>query len=270
MDAFVRDISQAARGGDRLFGGSQHVRGLKVIIRPRARVPRRMGYRVGELMASQSRRTLLGAFDRMVHSTANYWVGMLSDLAAALIFLALGLHRFSGPWVVAGGVAIMGFLFSGLLEYIVHRWLLHGPLSMARRGHAHHHAEPRALISTPLCVVMTGALAMWGLLGLVLPVGLAALLVFGLYAGYNYFALVHHWQHHRRRDGACVAHWQRLERLHHLHHHRQMVNFGISTTIWDRLFGTFQPTNEPARASVFWSTIRSYWMKLTCKPSATS
>src|SRR4029077_661104 len=31
-----------------------------------------------------------------------------------------------------------------------------------------------------------------------------------------------------------------------LHHHRQVVNFGISTTISDRLFGTFEPTNEPA------------------------
>jgi hypothetical protein len=41
-------------------------------------------------------------------------------------------------------------------------------------------------------------------------------------------------------------------------------------TIWDRLFGTFEPTNEPATNYFFWSTIRSYWMKLTCKPSATS
>ena len=63
---------------------------------------------------------------------------------------------------------------------------------------------------------------------------------------------------------------RRLERLHDLHYHRQVVNFGISTTIWDRLFGTFEPTNEPATDYFFWSTIRSYWMKLTCKPSATS
>ena len=48
------------------------------------------------------------------------------------------------------------------------------------------------------------------------------------------------------------------------------MNFGLSTTIWDRLFGTFEPTNEPATDYFFWSTIRSYWMKLTCKPSATS
>jgi hypothetical protein len=101
-------------------------------------------------MTTQSGSILLGALDRMVYSAANYWVGMLSDLAAALAFLALGLHRFSGPWVLAGGVVLVGFLPCGLLEYVVHRWVLHGPPSLARRGHAQHHAEPRALISTPL------------------------------------------------------------------------------------------------------------------------
>jgi sterol desaturase/sphingolipid hydroxylase (fatty acid hydroxylase superfamily) len=211
-------------------------------------------------MAIQSGRMLVGALDRIVCSSANYWAAMLSDLAAALAFLALGLYRFSGFWVVAGVVVIAGFTSFGLLEYVLHRWVLHGRPSMAKRGHAHHHAEPRALISTPLFVIMTGALATWGLLGLVLPAGVAALLVFGLYAGYNYFALVHHWQHHRGTDLACVAYWRRLERLHHVHHHRQVVNFGISTTMWDRLFGTFQPTNEPATNYVFWSTIRSYLM----------
>jgi sterol desaturase/sphingolipid hydroxylase (fatty acid hydroxylase superfamily) len=198
-------------------------------------------YRVIEPMATQSGRMLFGIWDRMVYSAANYWVGMLSDLIAALAFLALGLHRFSGPWVLAGGGVLVGFLSCGLLEYLVHRWVLHGPPSLARRGHAQHHAKPKALISTPLFIFMTGALALWGLLGLVLPAGLAALVVFGLYAGYDYFALVHHQQHHRGRNVACFAYWRRLERLHHLHHHRQVVNFGISTTIWDRLFGTFQP-----------------------------
>ena len=75
---------------------------------------------------------------------------------------------------------------------------------------------------------------------------------------------------HRGKDLACVAYLRRLERLHHLHHSRQVVNFGISTTIWDGLFGTFQPTHEPATDYCFWSTIRTYWMKLTCKPIATS
>ena len=146
---------------------------------PRAKRVLRMGIE-WELMTAQSGRSRVGDLDRIVSSSVNYWAAMLSDLVAALGFVALGLHRFSGSWVVAAGVVIAGFLSSGLLEYIVHRWVLHGPPSMAKRGHAQHHAEPRALISTPLFVMMTGALAIWGVLELVLPAGLAALLVFGL------------------------------------------------------------------------------------------
>ena len=210
-----------------------------------------MGIELGELMAPQSGRILVGALDRIVYSSANYWAAMLSDLAAALAFLALGLNRFSGPWVVAGSVVIAGFMSSSLLEYILHRWVLHGPPSMAKRGHARHHADPRALISTPLFVIMTGALAIWAVVRLVLPSGVAALLVFGLYAGY-------HLQHHRAKDLSRVAYLRRLERLHDTHHHRQVVNYGISTTMWDRLLGTFQPTTEPPTDYRFSSTMRSY------------
>ena len=185
---------------------------------------------------------MLGTFDRLVDSSVNYWVTMLSDFAAALVFLALGLHRFSGFPVVAGFVVIVGFVSYGWLEYVVHRWVLHGPSSVASRSHARHHVEPRTLISTPLLVITTMALTVWMLFELVLPAGVPALLVFGLYTGYNYFALLHHLQHHRGKDLSRIAYWGRLERLHHLHHHRPFVNFGISTTIWDRLFGTFQRT----------------------------
>jgi len=48
-----------------------------------------------------------------------------------------------------------------------------------------------------------------------------------------------------------------------------LFNFGVSTTIWDRLFGTFDPTNEPATDYFFWSTIRSYCMKLACQTQHT-
>ena len=75
---------------------------------------------------------------------------MFGDLIAALAFLVLGLKRFSGLNVEAGVFLIVGCLSYGFLEYVVHRWVLHGPPSPARRSHAHHHAEPGALVSTPL------------------------------------------------------------------------------------------------------------------------
>jgi hypothetical protein len=67
-------------------------------------------------MTTQAGRILVGALDRIVYRSAKYWTAMLSDLAAGLAFLALGLNRFSGPWVVAGGVVIAGFMSSGLLS----------------------------------------------------------------------------------------------------------------------------------------------------------
>ena len=197
-------------------------------------------------MTTRSGNGLLGALDRMFYSSANYWVMLLSDIAAALAFLALGVHEFSGSRLVAGMAVVAGFVAFGPLEYAVHRWILHGPPSMARRAHVQHHAEPHALISAPLFVIAALAVAVWGLFSLVLPIGFSALVVFGMYAGYNYFAVLHHLQHHRRDELAQVAYLARLERLHHVHHHRPAVNFGISTTIWDRLFGTFQPAHDQA------------------------
>jgi len=73
-------------------------------------------------------------------SAANYYLAMVTDLVAALAFLALGLRSFVGGRSLTGGLILVGFLAFGLLEYVVHRWVLHGPPSIATRGHAQHHA----------------------------------------------------------------------------------------------------------------------------------
>ena len=135
----------------------------------------------------------------------NYYVAMAIDLTAALAFLGLGIRRFVGLPIVAGGVVLLGFLSFGLLEYAVHRWVLHGPPSVARRGHRNHHAQPTALVATPFFVAAIASIAIWQLLRLLCPAGAAALFVFGLYAGYNHFALFHHWVHHHRSHVSRVS-----------------------------------------------------------------
>jgi sterol desaturase/sphingolipid hydroxylase (fatty acid hydroxylase superfamily) len=179
----------------------------------------------------------------------NYYVAMAIDLAAALAFLGLGVLRFTGHPGVAAGAALLGFLSFGFLEYAVHRWVLHGPPSIARRGHQHHHAEPRALVATPFFVAAIASIAIWRLLCLVSPAGAAALFVFGLYAGYNNFALFHHWVHHHRSRVGFSSYWRRLDRFHHAHHQRQGSNFGVSMMMWDGIFGTFRPGSDRSKGS---------------------
>src|SRR5436190_22131270 len=48
-----------------------------------------------------------------VTGATNYQVAMVSDLLAAVAFLALGFHRFVGPLSLASGVVLIGFLSFG-------------------------------------------------------------------------------------------------------------------------------------------------------------
>jgi sterol desaturase/sphingolipid hydroxylase (fatty acid hydroxylase superfamily) len=178
--------------------------------------------------------------DRVVRSPLHYWFAMVVDVVAALGFLALGVWLSAGPFPAAAAAAAGGFFAWGFFEYVLHRWILHGPPSIARVNHAYHHADPSVLIGTPVFVILIGATAIWMLLSLAMPAGLAAVAVSGLYSGYNSFAIVHHIGHHYSGRLAQLRIVGRLEQFHDAHHARQNVNFGITTTLWDRLFGTYE------------------------------
>jgi sterol desaturase/sphingolipid hydroxylase (fatty acid hydroxylase superfamily) len=169
---------------------------------------------------------------------------LVSDVAGAVVFLLFGIRRFSSSPLIASVSVVLGFISWGFLEYVLHRSVLHGRPSMARRSHARHHADPTALISAPGLTAMAVAGAIWAILSIAFPVGVACLVVFGVYAGYNYYALLHHLHHRRGKALARVEYFARLERVHRIHYTQHVVNYGVSTTIWDRLLGTFQPSRE--------------------------
>jgi sterol desaturase/sphingolipid hydroxylase (fatty acid hydroxylase superfamily) len=80
--------------------------------------------------------------------------------------------------------------------------------------------------------------------GLCLPIGPAAAAFAGTATGYIAYDSVHWWLHHghtRSRAGR----W--LKRYHLLHHHQHnAARFGVSTPLWDFVFGTYVPTRVPA------------------------
>ena len=158
--------------------------------------------------------------------------------AAAVVFLA-ALLLLAGP----GGrrLAIAGLALAGLagwtaIEYALHRFVLHG-LPPFRRWHAEHHHRPKALICAPTIVSAASiatlvTLPAW-LLG---DLWYACALTFGVLTGYLAYAITHHATHHWRADNAWL---KRRKHWHALHHHAGAAAcYGVTSSFWDRMFGT--------------------------------
>lgn len=135
-----------------------------------------------------------------------------------------------------------GLVLWTLAEYLLHRFVMHARGGwVIGREHRLHHREP---LRTN--IVLRGAgylgLAVIGLLGgaTLLPVSaFAALgLAAGWTAGYIGYEQIH-WNSHHRAPRTRFG----LRRRHvHLHHHfvRPQRNHGVSSSLWDRVFQTFE------------------------------
>lgn len=192
-------------------------------------------------MTAATERSLLG---RVTSSPINYWATFVTDAMAAAGFGWLAATSYTGSLAVAAVLVIAGFLSWTLAEYLLHRFLLHGSSPAPRREHAKHHRDTRALVSTPLLTIPLIALAIWAALAAATSIGIAALATFGLYAGYNYFVVVHHMQHSHPELLARSRFFGRNLRLHELHHRHPETHFGISSALWDRAFGTMSETTS--------------------------
>lgn len=152
--------------------------------------------------------------------------------------LAVGSRQQSSPsWKELGGGFACGVAIWSLLEYLIHRFALHGVAYFAAM-HEMHHSDPRALVGTPfwlsLWAIFCGALfPLWICIGIRDACSVTA----GVMLGYLWFGILHHSIHHGRpRYGTYL--W-RLKRRHAIHHYgKRPCNFGVTTSLWDRMFGT--------------------------------
>lgn len=174
------------------------------------------------------------------HSPAVYWADFAWHAVVALSLaglLAAGLLAAPG-WPRAAAmlalVALGGLLWT-LIEYMLHRFVLHG-VPPFRHWHALHHQRPRALICGPTLLSSAGIAALvlapaWALLGL----PHAEALTLGVVLGYLVYGLAHHAAHH----GGGGRWMQQRRRWHALHHHgAAAAGYGVSTGLWDRVFAS--------------------------------
>ncbi len=147
-------------------------------------------------------------------------------------------------------VAAAGFVIWTLMEYILHRAVLHKKTYFAPM-HGEHHAAPLSYIGTPAWVsvsVLTAAflLPVWFWVGFEIADGLTV----GVMTGYWWYGLVHHIVHHHSSTPS-PSYFNGLRAWHMRHHYSpKSGNFGVTTPLWDHVFGTAISSRSKATASL--------------------
>ena len=155
-----------------------------------------------------------------------------------------------GWWNVLISFAI-GLLFWPLVEYLLHRFVFHfspkNPSEKMKRMlflmHGVHHAQPREksrlvmppVVSLPLAVIFYGFFL--GVVGglLKLPNYVDGIFT-GFLLGYVIYDMTHYALHHFSFKGEYFVKLRRHHMAHHFKTHN--MRFGVSTWIWDDVFGT--------------------------------
>ncbi|WP_423735813.1 sterol desaturase family protein [Chitinophaga caseinilytica] len=168
--------------------------------------------------------------------------GMYLPVIGYLLYYSVAL----AGWGIAQAAGIFFLGVSGwtLFEYIMHRFVFHFVTERPRLRriiytlHGNHHEYPRdkqRLFMPPVPSLIIAS-AIFGVMRLVL--GVAAFPFFpGFMLGYLLYGTIHYAIHAWRPPFP----WAKpLWRNHHLHHYKsEERGFGVSTSLWDRVFGTF-------------------------------
>lgn len=143
-----------------------------------------------------------------------------------------------------------------LLEYLLHRFLGHRWRRNAFGAeHTRHHVEAhyfapsayKAAAAAVIAAVQSGLMLVWLPWPTVLAYGV------GLWGGYALYEVLHR-RTHTRPPRHAYGRWRRR---HHFWHHfgDARVNHGVTTPLWDRVFGTLAPPQTvrvPRKLAMRW------------------
>jgi len=175
-------------------------------------------------------------FFSIEHSKPAYWADFfIYASSVALMPFLLVTHTSPNQALCTALIATLGLVSWSLIEYVLHRVVLH-ELPVFKTWHAAHHERPSALICTPtvLSALLIGTLIFMPALWL-MSLWHAIALTFGVLFGYLTYAITHHGIHHWRTDNA----WLRQRKYWHALHHKQTgprACYGVTSSFWDHVF----------------------------------
>jgi sterol desaturase/sphingolipid hydroxylase (fatty acid hydroxylase superfamily) len=137
-----------------------------------------------------------------------------------------------GEWLVALAIGVIVWTF---IEYLIHRWVYHA-IPYIRDYHEAHHDKPNDYIGAPAgtSLILIFLCIYWPLLqvGFIWASGVTV----GVLLGYYAYMAVHHGSHHWPAKAGSYFYELRLRHIRH--HHKDTGNYGVTTLIWDHVFGT--------------------------------
>jgi sterol desaturase/sphingolipid hydroxylase (fatty acid hydroxylase superfamily) len=229
------DIRSHNQGGGENLGASTLPRGTVVSL-DRGESPR-----IGPKGAGKSRRHLTASSKTPVPATQLSRPAFFADfyaypaVSAALVVFAFASN--SHRWFFLLSALIVGVAFWSLVEYMLHRYVLHH-VTWVKKQHDVHHHDQTALVGTPTWFSMLVFIAFVTVPALLMTtVEVAACFTAGMMLGYLWYVTAHYGMHHWRIRPS--GHLGRLRRRHALHHHfDDLGNFGVTSGFWDHIFRT--------------------------------
>ena len=171
-------------------------------------------------------------------SRINYWLAYATDFACPVVMLWLGLKYSAGWLTILTSVSAGIFVFS-FVEYAMHRWLFHAPVSFATEIHRSHHVEPEEATAMPFPCSAGVAFLLWSYLPMAVGEAVTCYFATGFMGAFFYYTLIHHFEHTIRIKSVGFG-WLRAKWIAHaIHHGRANRNYGVTTAVWDRVFGTY-------------------------------
>lgn len=174
------------------------------------------------------------------HHPALIW-GMYIPLLGIMLYYA---HQHIGyTYYQISMIFVLGLFTWTLFEYVAHRYLFHmkphselgKKIAYIMHGNHHHFPRDKQRLLMPPVPSLIIATMLFGMQYLVIQQ--AAFVFFpGFIIGYLFYGSMHYAIH---AFNPPFKFMKPLWRNHHLHHYKdEDKGFGVTTTLWDRVFGT--------------------------------
>ncbi|MEP7236652.1 MAG: sterol desaturase family protein [Ferruginibacter sp.] len=172
--------------------------------------------------------------------------GMYVPIMGLMLYFSAATLNFTGLKIVLTFLA--GMFSWSLFEYTIHRYVFHFFAESERAKkivyviHGNHHEYPRdkeRLFMPPVPSLLL-AVTVFSLMYLIGYLFGVSGYVFAFFPGFLFGYLIYGTMHYAIHAWNPPFRWMKaLWRNHHLHHYKNVeLGFGVSSTLWDHIFGT--------------------------------